>query len=134
MTVKEGKSFLADRMRRCGCKTSIDDVIVYTYGNRKEADDYQHDEISGNIDFREVPTTVRLVVKCFLHQEVYVAWQQETCRGRGKCIVYKRDLVAFDKDKDCDFNITTRNDGTSSYWFRGASGTDKFIKTILEQP
>lgn len=131
MTVTEGKSFLCDGLQRCGCETDIDELIVYKYGNTKKAVNYQHDLITGKIDFSKVPSTIRYVVKCFIHIGVYAAWPQETCRGSGKCIAYKKDLVAMECNPDCNYNETTLDKGTTMYWFRGEAGVEKFIKEKL---
>ena len=63
--------------------------------------------IIGNIDFSKVKPSVRYVVKCFIHIGVYAAWSQDICRGNGKCIAYKKDLVAVEHNLDCYHNETT---------------------------
>ena len=127
MTQTEGKAFLLDRLQKCGYKNDIDDLIVYKFGNRKEAKAYQKDEIISNIDFSKEHPTVRFVIKCFIHLNIYAAWRQEVCRGNGKAIAYKKDLVAFEQNKECDFTETILDKESKVYWFKGESGVDQFI-------
>lgn len=131
MTQIEGKAFLLDRLQKCGYKNDIDDLILYKSGNKKEAKAYQNDKIVTNVDFSKEHPTVRFVVKCFTHLNIYAAWSQEICRGNGKCIAYKKDLVAFEQDKECTFTETTLDKGSKVYWFKGELGVDNFIKNKL---
>ena len=131
MTSREGKSFLCEGLQKCGCATDIDELIVYKYGNLKEAVNYQHDLITGDIDFSKEKPTVRYVVKCFIHIGVYAAWPQEMCRGNGKCVAYKKDLVAMEHDQNCCYNETMLDKGKTMYWFRGEAGVERFIKEKL---
>jgi hypothetical protein len=131
MTKKEGKAFLCDCLQKCGCVADIDELIVYTYGTADKADTYRSDTIVGNIDFSKVPTTVRYVVKCFIHMGIYVAWPQEVCRGSGKCIAYKKDLAAMEDGPNCNYKETTLHGDIKIYWFRGEAGAEKFITEKL---
>ena len=131
MTVREGKDFLCDRLQKCNCTTDIDELLVYKYGNIKEAKNYQHDKIPGTIDFSKECPNVRYVVKCFIHLGVYAAWRQEVCRGSGMCIAYKKDLVAFDQNKECTYAETTLDKDAITYWFRGEEGVDHFLTSKL---
>jgi len=131
MTAREGKSFLRNYLQKCDCTVDMDDLIVYKYGNTKDAFNYQHDLITGDIDFSKVPPTVKYVVKCFIHIGIYAAWPQEACRGSGKCILYKKDLVAMQHNPDCFFQETTLDKGTTIYWFRGEMGVERFINDKL---
>ena len=128
---KEGKAFLRDCLQKCGCMKDIDELIVYKYGNGAEAAKYQHDSISGDIDFSKVPSTVKYVVKCFIHMGIYAAWPQEVCRGSGKCIAYKKDLVAMESAPDCYHKETTLDKDIKMVWFRGETGAEWFIKEKL---
>lgn len=131
MTAREGKSFLRDCLQKCDCATDIDELIVYKYGNLKKANHYQHDLIAGDIDFSKTPPTVRYVVKCFKHLGIYAAWPQGVCRGNGKCIAYKKDLIAMEQNPDCCYTETTLDRDITMCWFRGEVGVERFIKERL---
>lgn len=88
MTVREGKSFLCAGLQKCGCATDIDELIVYKYGNIKEAVNYQHDLIIGNIDFSKVKSSVRYIVKCFIH----------ICKESCFCLFSMLNRYAFYED------------------------------------
>ena len=131
MVSKEGKSFLHDCLQKCDCMIDIDELIIYTYGTKKDAAGYQRDEIVGDFDFSKAPPTVKYVVKCFIHMGIYAAWPQEICRGSGKCIAYKKDLASMEDTPDCDYKETTLYGDIKMYWFRGETGAEKFIKEKL---
>ena len=128
MNIKEGKAFLQECLQQCGYQDNIDKLILYKYGNIKHASNYQHDTISTDVDFSEVKPSVRFVVKCFIHLNIYAAWSTEVGHGNGKFILYKKDLVAMENDLNCLFSEKLIDGTAKVYLFRGEKGTIKFIK------
>lgn len=131
MTKAEGKDLLCNGLQKFGCSTAIDKLILYKYGTPEKAAHYQHDRITTDIDFSKVPSTVRYVVKCFIHLGIYAAWPQEVCRGSGKCFAYKKDLMAMEQNPNCHFVETVFDENSKIIWFRGEEGIERFIKERL---
>ena len=75
MTIREGKDLLADCLQKFDCTIDLDELIIYKYGNIKEAANYQHDIIRTVIDFSKENPTAKYVVKCFIHMGIYAAWK-----------------------------------------------------------
>lgn len=75
---------------------------------------------------------VPYVITCFIHLEIYVAWHQSVGIGNGKYIVYKRDLVAFENDPNCDYmeSVIGKTEDSKVYIFRNESGFKKFFQKI----
>lgn len=130
MTKREGKALLADCLRNFDCEADLDELVIYKYGNAKEAAKYQYDIIHTDIDFSKENPSAKYIVKCFIHMGIYAAWKREICYGAGKCDVYKKDLVAMEKNPDCYCETLLDTDKTI-YWFKGKEGVKRFIKNIL---
>lgn len=131
MTSKEGKAFLENCLREHQSDTDIDDCICYKTGNKIEAAAYQGDTIQTDVDWSTQRETARFVVKCFVHMGLYVAWPREVGQGAGKYIFYTKDLVAMERDKDCDFREFVIDNSEKAYVFRGEQGIEQFVKDYL---
>ena len=60
-------------LQKFDCTIDLDGLIIYKYGNIKEAANYQHDIIRTVIDFSKENPTAKYVVKCFIHMGIYAA-------------------------------------------------------------
>lgn len=130
MTIREGKDLLADCLQKFDCTIDLDELIIYKYGNIKEAANYQHDIIRTVIDFSKENPSAKYVVKCFIHMGIYAAWKCEICYGAGKCDVYKKDLVAMTQNSECYCETLLDTDKTIC-WFKSKEGIEQFIKKNL---
>lgn len=134
MNSKSGK----DRLRTClqglDNTASIDDIILYKYGNR-EIREYQNNTIDTllNSEGRRAARNKNAVVKCFLKSEIYVAWRVCVGIGNGKYSVSKSELEQFETATNTDFKeiITGVEDSDRIYIFRDESGIGKFFTNVL---
>lgn len=131
MTTQEGKNFLSECLRNCGCEEDVDSLILYKYGTKGTAQEYPEDAIKTVVSFENKPHTVRYVIKCFIHMEVYAAWSRELCEGSGKCVAYKRDLLEMVNSDSRPYKVTGLENGREMYWFKGKEGAEKFIRQHL---
>lgn len=136
MTTKEGKNLLRRCLAKIDSSLNIDTLLRYKCGTRKHAEDYQRDDIISNLtqaDTDILKTGVPFLVTCYIHMEIYVAWHNSVGFGNGKYVVYKRDLMAFESDTECDYKeiIIGKATDTTVYIFRNESGINKFFQKAL---
>ncbi len=126
MTIEEGKVLLQSCFEKCGYKEKADDIIIYKYGNKTHINMYQGNKISAKVDKKEYSNSIRYIVKCFIHTEIYVAWEAKDFRFKDTYICYKSTLEEMEKGNLGNWYESPENGNEKFYLFKGREGVMKF--------
>lgn len=135
----QGKETLRNCLEQVAPELNLDALISYRTGNRKHAQDYQDPEIITDLtdnDKAAIAKGATYIVKCFYHFDVYVAWNVESGKARGKYVVYRDDVKNMENGLSGDYdkrNISGAGGEKDykAYLFKGESGIVQFIRKQL---
>ncbi len=130
MTTNEGKALLQKCIDQSQNGTDVDELFSYKIGNRKRAEEYQQDTIQTEVVFSDLAPTVKYIVKCFIHMEIYAAWSVEEWRRENKCIVYKNSLAKMEAEKSNTYEEfwVDKKAKTRVFLFQGETGIKQFLQ------
>lgn len=130
MTTKEGKALLQKCLDQSQSGIDVDELFLYQIGNRKRAEEYQKDIILAEVVFSKLAPSVKYIVKCFIHMEIYAAWSTEEWHRENKCIVYKNSLIKMETEKSNIYEefLVDEKAKNKVFLFRGETGIMHFLK------
>lgn len=129
-----------DKLRTCLFEMDetvrIEDLLLYKYGTKKHTSEYSSASIAADFSSEEIKYEHNLpvVVKCFIHPEIYAAWHSSVGIGRGKYYVSKSDLEEFERHSEIDYkeSVIGNSDLDKVYIFRNNSGIKKFFTNVCK--
>jgi hypothetical protein len=92
MKKQEGIDFLQECISACGSQKKAEDIFEYRIGNKTNLENYQSDVVKVDLK-RPLPPGVKYVVKCLIHQNMFVAWRADDISWNWKFFIYKNQLI-----------------------------------------
>lgn len=129
-----------DKLRTCLFEidetVKIEDLLLCKYGTKKHISEYSVDSIATDLTSEEIKRAHNLpvVVKCFIHPEIYAAWHSGVGIGKGKYFVSKSELEEFESHSEIDYkeSVIGNSDLDKVYIFRNNSGIKKFFTNVCK--
>ena len=132
MTRNEGKNLLQECLNDItGDAIDIGADIAYKCGTKKSASEYYSDEIETKVEYINENSTAKYCVKCFIHFELYAAWERAKGRLSQTHIVYKKDLDEMQRNRDWPYKEVLLSNSEKAYLFRGREGISEFLQKHL---